>query len=374
MESMPKENAPSDVWIALLGRRDTPADGIADYCANLGHALAKRGIELRLARVDWVQRAWLGALQDLFRESKDWRGKWILLQYTALGWSRRGIPVGALVPLVILRLRGARCAIVFHEPWGTAGPRLIDRIRHTIQNWTVRTLYRSSQKSIFTEPLNTIPWLSSVAERSAFIPVGSNIPENLINRSTTRDRNCALKTIAVFCLSDPPNQQQEVSDISYAVRGAAAEGIQLRVVFVGRGTSKAQDEIHRAFQGTQIEICNRGLCEAAEVTRIFSESDAMLAVRGRLYLRRASVLAGLACGLPIIGYDGAAHGTAIEEAGIVLVPFRDQEALAAALRRVLTDADQWQELHEKNLRIQQEYFSWNVIAAEFVKLLEARRI
>src|SRR5271168_943192 len=110
MESMPQANVPSDVWIAVLGRRDTPADGIADYCAHLAHALGKCGIELRLSRVDWVGCTWLGALRNLLRESKDWRGKWILLQYTALGWSRRGFPVAALLPLVILRLKGARCA------------------------------------------------------------------------------------------------------------------------------------------------------------------------------------------------------------------------------------------------------------------------
>ena len=98
----------------------------------------------------------------------------------------------------------------------------------------------------------------------------------------------------------------------------------------------------RAFQGTQIEVCNRGLCDPAEVTRIFSESDAMLAVRGRLYLRRGSALAGLACGLPIIGYAGAAQGTVIEEAGIALVPYGDAEALGAALRSVLTNPDLWQ--------------------------------
>lgn len=355
----------------MLGRRDTPADGVADYCAHLAHALGKRGIELRLSRVDWVEHAWLGALRDLFRESKVWHGKWILLQYTALGWSRRGFPVGALLALVILRLHGARCATIFHEPWGTTGPRRIDQIRCAFQNLTVRTLHRFSQMSIFTIPLNTVPWLPSVAQHSAFIPLGSNIPENLTNRSAIGGRNGALKTVAVFCLSDPPNRQREVNDISGALRVAANKGIQLRIVFVGRGTSEAKDEINLAFQGTQIEVCNRGLCDAEEVSRIFSESHAMLAVRGRLYLRRASALAGLACGLPIVGYDGAAQGTIIEDAGIALVPFGDREALGSALRDILVNPDLWREMHEKNLSIQQKCLSWNVIAAEFVRQLGA---
>ena len=40
----------------------------------------------------------------------------ILLQYTALSWSRRGIPFGAVATLGVLRSRGVRCVVVFHEP------------------------------------------------------------------------------------------------------------------------------------------------------------------------------------------------------------------------------------------------------------------
>lgn len=371
---MPKANVPADVWIALLGRRDTPADGIADYCANLGRALENHGIELQLARVEWANNGWLSALRNLFRESRKWRGKWVILQYTALAWSRRGFPVGALVSFVILHLRGARCATLFHEPWGTTGPRLIDRVRCAFQNWTVRMLHRFSRKSIVTVPLNTVPWLSHHPEHAAFIPLGPNIPEDLTDRSATRDRNGAARTIAVFCVSDPPHREREVIEISRAARIAAAEAPRLRVVFVGRGTAEASGEITRAFEGTQIEVCNRGLCDPAEVTRIFSESDAMLAVRGRLYLRRGSALAGLACGLPIIGYAGSAQGTVIEEAGIALVPYGDAEALGAALRNVLTNPDLWQEMHHKNLRIQQRVFSWKVIAASYVEFFAGRSV
>jgi glycosyltransferase involved in cell wall biosynthesis len=370
---MPKANAPADLWIALLGRRDVPADGIADYCAHLQQALAPHGIALQLVHVEWPNGGWLPALRNLSRDSKNWRGKWVILQYTAMGWARRGFPIGALLSFAILRLRGARCAVLFHEPWGTTGPRRIDRIRCAFQNWTLRTLHRISRKTIFTVPLNSVRWLPRGPAHSAFIPLGPNIPENLTKRSATHNQNGLRKTVVVFCVSEPPYRQREINEISNATRFAAAEGIPLRVVFVGRGTSEAKAEIDRAFHGTQIEVCNRGLCDAAEVTRIFSESDAMLAVRGRLYLRRGSVLSGLACGLPIVGYAGAAQGTIIEEAGIALVPFGDAEALGAALRNLLTDAQLWREMHEKNLRIQQRVFSWNVIAASYIEFLAGTR-
>jgi glycosyltransferase involved in cell wall biosynthesis len=373
IESMPGESGATEKWIALLGRKDVPADGIVDYCACLGKDLAKLGIELKPVRVEWATNGWLRALANLWRCSKDWRGTWVMGQYTAMAWSNRGFPVGALACAAILRVRGVRGAMVFHEPGGTAGPRLIDRARCAFQNWTVRNLYRFAEKSVFTVPLASVWWLPRNDAKSVFIPLGSNIPENLTNRSELQNQNAASKNVVVFCLSDSPHGEREVADVAAATRVAASAGTKIRVVFVGRGTSEARTAIERAFAGSPVEVSIRGLCEAMEVARIFSESSAMLAVRGSLYPRRGSALAGIACGLPIIGYAGAAEGTIIEEAGVMLVPLGDRAALGAALRNVVTNEVLWRQMHERNLRVQREYFSWNVIAATFNRALGARK-
>jgi hypothetical protein len=372
MESMQKANGPTETWIALLGRKDEPVDGIADYCAYLGRNLATHGIELKPVRVEWVKRGWLPTLKDLWGQSKHWRGMWVIPQYTAMAWSSRGFPTGALVSTAILRWHGARCAMLFHEPWGITGRRLIDRGRCAFQNWTVQILHRLTERSIFTIPLNTVPWLPRDDTKSVSIPLGPNIPENLANRSALQNHNGATKTVVVFCVSDSPYGEREIADIAVATRVAASAGVKLRVVFVGRGTTEAKSVIERAFAGSPVEFCIRGICEAAEVTRIFSGSDAMLAVRGPLYLRRASALAGLACGLPIVGYEGASAGTLIEEAGIALVPFGDRQAMGVALQDILTNQIMWQDMHEKNLRIQQRYFSWDVIGASYTEFLTGK--
>lgn len=355
--------------VALTGYRDQPTDGVVDFCNFLSRALAKHRVQLQVVTLPLDERgSGLRALRRLWREARAWRFHWVLLQYTTLAWSRRGFPLLALAALAILKIRGTRCTIVFHEPAGMNGPHAIDHIRYGFQNWTVQTLHRFSEKSVFTVPLNMIPWLKSAREKSAFIPLGANIPENLTQRTAAAASERTQKTVAVFCVSEPPYRQREIDEISSAARSvAAATGMKFRVLFVGRGTSEAKDEIDHAFQGSQIEVCNRGLCEAEEITRLLGESDVMLAVRGRLYLRRASALAGVACGLPMIGYAGAAQGTIIEEAGIKLVPFGDREALSTALRDILTNPDLWLEMHEKNVRVQRQYFSWDAVATEYLK-------
>jgi glycosyltransferase involved in cell wall biosynthesis len=358
--------------ITLLAHRDGDMDGVTEYCTSLRRELPKHGLEVRLERVQCDEIGWPRALWRFFRESAAWRGQWVLLQYTALGWSRRGFPIAALLAVAILRLRGARCAILFHEPSGATGPRLIDRIRCAFQDWTVRALHRLTEKSVFTVPLDAFPWLSHAPGRAVYIPLAPNIPENLTPRTATSIQNDPRKTVVVFCVSGPPHQQREIGEIAYAARAAVAAGIQLRVIFLGRGTVEAKVEIDRAFHGTPIEVCNLGIVERTEVTRIFSESDVLLGVRGRLYLRRSSAIHGLACGLPVIGYAGASQGTVIEQAGIALVPFADLEALGAELCKILTNPVLWRQMHEKNLRVQRDYLSWDATGATYAKFFTGK--
>ena len=152
MASMPKAGARTEMWVALLGRRDIPTDGVEDYCTFLGAALAQRDITLQNVRVPWAEEGWPRALGQLWRQSGAWCQSWVLLQYTAMGWSRRGFPFGALAALAILRRRGVRIAVVFHEPFRQGGSRWIDRLRGACQDWVVRRLYRGATKSNFRGP------------------------------------------------------------------------------------------------------------------------------------------------------------------------------------------------------------------------------
>jgi glycosyltransferase involved in cell wall biosynthesis len=360
MGSTPTASARTEEWIALLGRRDTPTDGVEDYCTFLGAALAQQGVKMRIVRMPWAEEGWFRALRRLWRESAGWRDHWVLLQYTAMGWSRRGFPLGALAALTVLCRKGVRTAVIFHDPFRQGGQRWIHHLRGAFQDWIVRRLYGGATKAIFADPLETLRWLPKNDSKSVFIPIGANIPEQ--HRESSSASNGNAKTVAIFCLSDPPNRGRELAEIAHAMGHAAKSGLNPRVVFMGRGTPEAREDILRAFHTVPVEVTNLGLQPANEVSRILSESDAMLCVRGPLYPRRGSAIAAIACGLPIIAYAGAAEGTPIAEAGVELVPYADREALGIALTRVLADHNTWSQLHEKSELAHRRYFSWNVVA------------
>lgn len=356
-----------DRIVALLGRLDRPADGVQDYCEFLGHALESLRVESTIVRVHWADKGWFSALSELWRSSKDWRGKWVILQYTALAWSAHGFPFGALCAIAVLRFRRARCAVVYHEPYQQEGS---GWLRGACQNWIIQTMYLHVDKAIFPDPLRTIRWIPKDSPKAAFVPIGANIPPS--RPTIAGPEQGTVKTVAIFCLSNPPNVTLEIEDIAWAARFAVAMGSKLRFVFMGRGTGEAKVQIRSAFHDIPAELAILGLLGTKEIGDLLARCDAMLCVRGAISPRRGSAIAGVARGLPIVGYQGTGTGFPITEAGLELVPYRDQQALAEALARVLCDDRLRQKLRLQSQRAHRMYFSWEKIAERLVEELTDR--
>jgi glycosyltransferase involved in cell wall biosynthesis len=369
MESTPRAGAQDKNWIALLGRRDVPTDGVEDYCSFLGAALARHGINLRQVRVSWDEKGWPRALGQLWSESRDWRGRWVLLEYTALAWSRRGFPLTVLAVLGILRARGSRTATVFHDNVAFPGPRLRDRVRNRIQTWTMRGLLNHSAQSVLTVPAASVPWIGAGRPQAAFIPIGANIPEDCKNRTFNGAQR--PKVIAVFGVTCGESRSQEVEDIAEVAKSVGQRVGEVRLEVFGRGAEDARLFLERAMDGSAVDVQIRGVIPAAEITRALASAHAMLCVRGLTTSRRGSAIAGIASGLPTVGYGDPGSDPAIDSTGILLAPWRDRKALSDSLVRLLTDAGLWQELHQRNILAQTKYFSWDVIAERLLNSLEA---
>jgi glycosyltransferase involved in cell wall biosynthesis len=357
-------------WVALLGQRDTPTDGVEDYCIFLGRALTARGIVLQRARVQWIEQGWFGALRRLKRECTAWEDKWVLLQYTALSWSRRGFPFAALIVLAILRRGGARVTVVFHEPYRQGGSRWMDRVRGACQDWVIQRLYRWAAKSIFTVPLQTIDWLPTEQPKAAFIPIGANIPEPVACRRAPPLPD-EQKTVIVFGVTGAPEMAHEVADIAGIMQEASKTLKKLRLIVVGRGSIEAREQLTNALGTCNVELIVRGVLPAEEIAREFECADVLLFVRGAISLQRGSAIAGIACGIPIVAYRAERISAPLEAAGVEWSFWQDRDALVRGLVRVLSDPERWMELRQLNLDIQKSCFSWSRIAERYRMILTA---
>jgi glycosyltransferase involved in cell wall biosynthesis len=356
----------SQRWIALLGRRDEPTDGVADYCAWFGRAAAQCGYEFETVRVDWAERGWRDALAELQEKAAAWRGHWVLLQHTTLAWSRRGFPWQAPRILSVLQKSGVHCGVVFHDFWPFVGKGMIGRAREYCQFGVLKRLYAQADRAIFTIEVEKISWLPSQHEKAVFIPVGANCPEPPL---TARVRAGEARTVAVYGVTGGAHIRPEVADIGFAMKRAGRTAGRLRLVVVGRGSKEAEPALRQEFSGTNIVVEALGLMSAEDLSQTLASMDVQLFVRNQISSRRGSAIAGIACGLPIVCYAGPETGWPVTEAGIVAVPLGDREALSVALERVLVDDELRASLAERSRRAQEQYFSWRVIAARYADAL-----
>lgn len=352
--------------VALLGRPDFPTDAVEIYSQLLGDKLTRRGWPTTLVHVRWDESGWPRALHRLWDQSRAWKGQWVLVQYTALSWSWRGLPLQFLAMLWLLRWRGARLGIVFHDPEGHRGDQFRHRFRRAWQHRVMRATYRIAHLSIHTIAIDRVRWLPAHPRKAVSIPVGSMIPtlDDAKSDAGVHRRERDAKTVTVFCIRrGERTEAEEVADIAYAMRHAAERVPRLRLLVLGRGADEvAHRLLTEALAGTAVDVRVMGLLPDAEVSRRLVASDALLFIRGAISSGRSSAIAAIGCGVPIVAYAGPPTGPPITDAGVVTVALGDRAAVAVELVRVLTDETVWSSLHQRNLAALRRDFSWDAIA------------
>lgn len=357
--------------IALLGRLDLPTDGVRDYCELLSAAFARRGERLEIVALRWEKDGWLKILAELWRRSREWSGHIVFLQYTALMWSRRGFPFGALAVAAILKARRVRLGAVFHDVTYAPARGWMQRVRRVCQIFTIREVFRRAEFPILTVPASQLSWLPRNSGRAAFVPVGANF---LPGDTQTLPRSLpAAPVVAVFGVTGGIHNATEASEIANAMKYAAARLPQVRLTVFGRGALESEALLRKQLAGTSVGLSFSGVLPSNEVRARLMQADVLLFVRGPISSRRGSAIAGIVCGIPVVGYRGAETAPPITKAGVFLVEGGDGNALAEALTRVLTDATLYKELCAHNAEVTAKYLSWDAIAAQFASILTAAR-
>jgi glycosyltransferase involved in cell wall biosynthesis len=359
---------------AVLGWRDEPTDAVEQYCRYLGTSLAEHGIELEIIRVRWPELGWRRALRDLREKSRESQNMWFLVQYTALAWSRRGFPLRILDVIRTVKKNGARCAVVFHDPGPYPGNRLLDRVRRTVQLHTMRKAMRLADLAILTVPREKSTWIPNDLRNVSFIPVGANLacPEAAWQLKELHGNE--VPTVAAFSVTvlSAAFGGPAVERIAEAMRYASAKLGSLRLAVLGRNSEIAGNLLREKLSGTRVEVVIHGLLTAEEIVRKLGVSDVLLFAGGPISTRRGSALAGISCGLPVIAAEGWETAPPITEAGVVLLPDGSDSGFGPALVRVLSDSTYRESLRERSRQAHQRYFSWAVIAAQYVSALRKR--
>lgn len=352
-------------WVALLGREDKPTDALEDYCKLLAQSLLKRGYSLEISRIAWAEQGWRRALRDADKRFAEQRGGWALVQYTTLAWSRRGFPLRFARLIDCLKGAGVQVLIVFHDPEPFGGRRFRDRLRRRVQLAVMRRAARLADKIISTISPDRVPWMQDpqIRAKTLLLPVGSNLP---VMPRMTRRPGKHIPVIIVFGFS---NLASETSMIASVLSRAAEVVGPVHLTVFGRGAKVAGSLLLPLLADSPVELEDLGILEAEKAGSLLANADVQLFVRSGLSSRRGSGIAGIACGLPIIGFSDAETAFPITEAGVRLVPIGDREGLVRELALVLQQPTLRETLRQRNLEVAERYFSWDCIADAYLSFL-----
>lgn len=356
--------------IALLGRRDFPTDGVADYCECLAKELINQKYDFQLIEVTWQKQGILNSFNWLWQESKQWQGEWVLLQYTNFSWPSKGFPWGFLFIIFLLKQRGCKLGFICHERYDFPVQRAIDKLRRWFQFKTLQIAHNLCAKTILTLPLNVTPWLPKNTEKTMMIPVGSAIQLNS-NEIQQNKFNFHGKTVTIFGITGG-NVEGEVTAISYALKQASKTIPNLRLLAVGRDTDLGKELLEKELKETSIKISILGLLSPAEIAEAFASSDVFLFVRGCISTGRSSAMAGIASQLPMIAYSGEETAYPLTETGVILIPQGDIEKLGEALTKVLSDDTFREELRQRSIKAFEQHFSWQAISLQLMEFLQEK--
>jgi glycosyltransferase involved in cell wall biosynthesis len=354
--------------IALLGRKDEPTDAVEEYCRYLGNALQSHEIQLEIRRVPWEIRGWSEALRGLRLLAGEWKNTWVLVQYTALAWSRRGFPQRFLRVLEILKTAQARVGVVFHDVEPYSGTRLIDSLRRTTQVRVMRRVVATADLAILTVLPEKLSWQPRQNAHVAFVPVGPNLPIPL--ELPPRTERHSAPTIGVFSITGGAAGQRETELIVRSVRHVAERLGPLRLSIFGRHAELREQPLKDGLKDLPVELSVEGVVTPEQVAERLTACDVLLFVRGSISSRRSSAIAGIACDVPVIAYRGSETASPITEAGVVLVSPEVPEELSEALTRVLSDSELRARLRQRNATVYAEHLSWPAVAGRFAALLK----
>lgn len=353
----------------MLGRRDEPTDGVYDYCGSLTTACQSLGSSVHALQVRWLEGGWLRASLRLVRNLQMRVPCWVVVQVTHLAWSRHGFPFGLLMVALAARFSGARVAAIIHDPLGFPGDRLILRVKRASQHLTLRFMRQVTSHMFVTLPPAQIPWIGNGRNGDiTFLPVGSNIPVNGKNGAAPTDRRF---TVVVFGVTEGSCGITERRTVTTTLERVAEVVGPVVLWAFGRGTDPTQGAW--SHPSREVEIHSLGIVDEPTASNVLAEADAMLFLRGSISSRRTSAIAGLAHGLPVVGYRGLETGWPVTEAGVVLVDPGDVDGLAAALVRVATDPSHRNDLRARSSDAYLRYFAWDVIARAFLETLASAR-
>ena len=207
----------------------------------------------------------------------------------------------------------------------------------------------------------TSPTLKRVLHKVRVIPMGVNPSEYLVRGLVGRE-SIVLFVGKLIYYKNPLGLLRSFARI-------ANEVPESKLVFIGDGEEKPILIREAKRLGVSDRVVLRGFVERKELLAWLAEARVLaLPSINRREAFGIVLLEAAASGLPVIGSNIPGVREVVESLGGLLVPPRDEEKLAEALKKALDDDGWWKAASSRGIHVVREKFSWESIYHRYLSL------
>jgi hypothetical protein len=361
-----RERAAKPTRVAVVGVSEAAVCGVRDYAAVLTETLVAEGVS---ASTHWLTRTqsslpaaraeMAGWASTLERELRAAAPDLVLLHYSVFAYSYRGVPVFASRVVRALRAPGAPVISILHEivyPFSKRGWRA--KVWALSQRLLLIGVMRASDAVLVTADFRA-RWLASrrwlPRRPSALAPVHSALPPP---RGEDRER-FANRTLGLFGYANQGASASIVLDALAALRESYPDAQLVLLGAPGAESAAGEEwlELARA-RGVAEAVSFSGTLPAAELSEALATCEVLLfADEGGPASRKSSLAAVLASGRPVVALDGPRRWQQLVDAAAISLVAPVPESLARAVRGLLADRLERDELGARGQRFARERMS-----------------
>jgi glycosyltransferase involved in cell wall biosynthesis len=361
----------------MVGASHSAVCGVRDYNRVAAQALTKLGCNVSTV---WWERDVSWGLRETARQASDWLGEigqaaltgepdFVLWQYSAFSYGRRGVP--HLAPAVARALDsiGAPVVTILHE---FASPFRGRGWRGAVHAATTRAVlpslvWRSAGLVVTTEArARTLEqWLPR--RPVLFAPVFSNVSPT----APASFHRGSRPTIGVFGFRSDSCRPLPVVAAITALRRRGLDPELVLVGAPGDGSPQAVEWRHAAAQaGCSDALRFTGvLAESVLAQTLTSLDTVVLPVARGPEPRQGTLAACLAHGLPVVAFDGPHRWRRLTDERALVVTPPDAQQLTRALASLLHDTHARMDQAERAHEFYRRHLAPEVVAADLLRFL-----
>jgi len=217
------------------------------------------------------------------------------------------------------------------------------------------------------------PYLKKYYQKLRIVSPGIDVKKYNINRTNYLKDKYNLKDEKIVLFVGQLNKESQHKGLDYLIKAVkiVSDSINVKLIIVGTGNYIEYYKNMAESYGMTSRVIFAGYIDDSDLPKYYNESDVVvLPSYNRAEGFGMVLIEALACGTPVIGttVGGIPYAIKNDEDGL-LVPPKDSEALADAIKQILTDEKLAEGMGRRGYERVSKEFTWEKSTENFLEIV-----